>query len=66
MPLRLAVKVALAAGVACERRPGHAPAADNASLKLALRRSAWQPAEESMKTRSAMGRTGRASSNPIN
>eukprot|EP00964_Phaeocystis_antarctica_P137185 scaffold101686_cov33-Phaeocystis_antarctica.AAC.1 len=32
-PLRLAVKVVLAAGVACERRPGHAPAADNASLK---------------------------------
>eukprot|EP00964_Phaeocystis_antarctica_P046533 scaffold26910_cov48-Phaeocystis_antarctica.AAC.1 len=33
-PPRLAVKVALAAGVACERRPGHAPAADNASLKV--------------------------------
>eukprot|EP00964_Phaeocystis_antarctica_P095387 scaffold61861_cov79-Phaeocystis_antarctica.AAC.1 len=36
------------------------------NLQLALRRSAWQPAEESMKTRSAMGQTGRASSNPIN
>eukprot|EP00964_Phaeocystis_antarctica_P015771 scaffold8721_cov80-Phaeocystis_antarctica.AAC.21 len=34
-PQRLAVKVALAAGVACEQRPQHAPAADNASLKVA-------------------------------
>eukprot|EP00964_Phaeocystis_antarctica_P016295 scaffold9009_cov58-Phaeocystis_antarctica.AAC.3 len=47
-------------GSRSERRPGHAPAAENASLKLALRRAPGGPLRKSMKTRGAMGQTGRA------